>query len=366
MGQIINTNIGNGLFTSADVKAWYARNPLPASKVDASFPLSFTTQNKWETVSLAEDMDNVAAVSMDANSPVPVIGNPGYSKASGDFMQAGLGVKMEGKEIEEFERLRDIFLSSGVNADGIDAANYMGNFARRARNAQAVHRSSSCWGLVSSACSLSLNSVNSPFMRSVAPVEYPLDAWQKSAVTTSWADKTALILTDIENAVNTGKANGRNLTKIFINDTWFNYVRNNEQIQKYCSTVIGNLTGTQTKPTVAMVNDMLANTFNGVTVEFVMIDEKVRRLQANGSFALASAFNDGVAVFAQSTVLGRFGWKKLPGTDPSAEVAESFFTLGTIRQVNPNMVEIYTKSESNGIVDTFADNFYLKINAVAW
>lgn len=365
MAQQVNTNVGNGLFTSEDVKAWYAANPLPASKVEASFPRSFTDQEMWSTVSPTDDLSNVQAVQMNADSPVPVIGNSGLAKVSGDFMVAGLGVKMEGKEIAEFEKRAAYFASNGTDAAALDMVNYYGNFSARVRAAQMVHYAVSCWGIVSNACKLTLDATISPFIQGVASVEYPLSAWQKNAVTTSWADKTALILNDIQSAVSTGEANGKNFTKIFINQTWFNYVRNNEQIQKYCATTIGNLTSTYTQPTLEAVNSMLSVAFDGA-VEFEIVKDKFKRLQTNGTYAQSSIFQDGVAVFAQSLVLGRFGWRNLPGVNPTIESREDFYTVGTVRNADPNMIKVYTKSESNGIVDTFADNFYLKINAVAW
>ena len=365
MSQQILTNVGNGLFTSEDVRAWYAVNPLPASKVEASFPRSFTDQEMWATASPVDDLSNVSAVAMNADSPVPVMGNSGLAKVSGDFMTAGLAVKMEGKEIAEFEKRKNYFNSNGTGAAALSLSDYYGNFASRVRSAQMAHYAASCWGILSNACTLTLNATVSPFMQGVASVAYPLSAWQKSAVTTAWSDKTALILNDIQSAVSTGETNGKNFTKIFINQTWFNHIRNNEQIQKYCATTIGNLTSTYTQPTLAAVNSMLAVAFDGA-VEFVIIDEKIKRLQTNGTYAQSSIFADGVAVFAQSLVLGRFGYRALPGINPAVESQEDFYTIGTVRQSDPNMIKVYTKSESNGIIDTFADNFYLKINAVAW
>ena len=242
---------------------------------------------------------------------------------------------------------------------------YYGNFAARVRSAQMVHYAASCWGIISNACSLTLDATISPFMQGAATVAYPVATWQKNAVTTSWADKTALILNDIKSAVETGETNGKNFTKIFINQTWFNRIRNNEQIQKYCATTIGNLTSTYTQPTLEAVNSMLAVAFDGM-VEFEIVADKVKRLQANGTYAQSSIFQDGVAVFAQSLVLGRFGYRDLPGVNPTIESREDFYTVGTVRQSDPNMIKVYTKSESNGIIDTYGDNFYLKINAVAW
>lgn len=48
------------------------------------------------------------------------------------------------------------------------------------------------------------------------------------------------------------------------------------------------------------------------------------------------------------------------------ETYESFFTVGNYKNVDPSYSKIYVKGKGFPVVDTYADNFYLKADAVAW
>ena len=135
--------------------------------------------------------------------------------------------------------------------------------------------------------------------------------------------------------------------------------------EAYAATLVQSITSTQAPPTLAQVNTLLEDYFN-VGIKFEIVDEKVVRSSLNGVKTTANPFADGVAVFCEQTVLGHYEWNQVPITDGSRETYENFFLVGNILKIDPSYSKIYAKGRGFPVVDTYADNFYLKIDAVAW
>ena len=73
-----------------------------------------------------------------------------------------------------------------------------------------------------------------------------------------------------------------------------------------------------------------------------------------------------MAVFSASKVMGHFEWNGIPIVDPTGETYESFFLVGNYKEIDPSYSKIYAKGRGFPVVDSYADNFYLKVDAVAW
>jgi hypothetical protein len=202
-------------------------------------------------------------------------------------------------------------------------------------------------------------------MQGITAMDYGVDSWQKNNVTTSWANAGAEILTDIASVIDAGKVYGKNYLVMYVNKKWLTHIRNNTQIQKYCATLVANLFNTQAPPTLEAINTMLGQYFD-VQVKFEMVDEVVTRAKADGTKVSENPFADGVAVFAQSSVLGHFEWNCIPIVDATRETYESFFLVGNYKQIDPSYSKMYAKGRGFPVIDTYAENFYLKIDAVAW
>ena len=242
---------------------------------------------------------------------------------------------------------------------------FYGNDLRFVRQSMVAEMSYLSWALISNACNLGFVAANSPYMAGLANMDYAVDAWQKDAVATSWADSAAEILDDIQGVIDEGETYGKEYLTLTVNKTWFTHIRNNEQVQKYAATMVQNLFSTQAPPTLEAINAMFDSYFN-MPVRLEVVDEKVTRASLTDVKTTANPFQDGVAVFSLSNVLGHFEWNGIPIINPTSETRESFFTVGSVTTVNPNLSEIYAKGRGFPVIDTYADNFYLKINAVAW
>ena len=94
--------------------------------------------------------------------------------------------------------------------------------------------------------------------------------------------------------------------------------------------------------------------------------DRILRTLADGTKTTANPFADGVVVFTAATQVGRFVWKPIYIDDPLRETHESFFLVGNYKNVDPSYSKIYVKGKGFPVVDTYADNFYLKADAVAW
>jgi len=125
------------------------------------------------------------------------------------------------------------------------------------------------------------------------------------------------------------------------------------------------LVGADNNPTMEMVNNMLSQYFD-TDIMFVVVNEKVSRESLQGVKTTANPFADGVAVFSQTMQLGHFEWNGIPIIDATKETFEDFFIVGNTLKVDPSYSKTYVKGRGFPVVDTYADNIYLKVDAVAW
>lgn len=355
----------DALLTVQDISAYYMRNPLPVSIASTVFPAVETDQKTWKTQSNLSEITNEAADPISSLSSVPVAGRPGYKDVMGGMLEFGKGREMDADDIEKFEELKRNFAKLKNPQAAQQLIDFYGDDLTFVRTAMVSQMAQMSWSLVSNACDFELVEANSPYLKGLAVMSYGVEAWQKDAVATSWSDPTSLILDDIESVLDAGDTYKKSYQFIYINKKWFGYVRKNEQVQKQCATLAANLFNTQTRPTTEAVNTML-NEYFDTTVKFIVVDEKITRASATDVKTTANPFADGVAVFSQQAQLGHFEWKKLAITDTTKEVYESFFVVGNYKQIDPSYSKIYTKGKGFPVIDTYPDNFYLRVNAVAW
>jgi hypothetical protein len=319
----------------------------------------------WKTLSNGTLRMNEAADPISLNSKVPVAGRPGYKAVVGEMASFGKGREMTADDIERFEELKRSFQELKNPVAGQQLLDFYGNdlqFVRNAMNAEMAYLS---WALVSNACNIGFVAANSPYMVGITAMDYGLAAWQKNAVSTAWSNSAALILDDIASALVLSKTYSKGFNTITLNATEFGYIRKNTQVQKYCATLVQNLLTTQGPPTLGAVNAMFTSYFDS-PFQIVVVDELITRAGRNDEFVTACPFADGVAVFSNTPQLGHFEWNGIPIIDPTRETRESFFLVGNVLEIDPSYSKIYAKGRGFPVVDTFADNFYLKINAVSW
>lgn len=360
-----NTPILGTLVTMQDILGYYNDNPLKPSKAQQSFPLVKAEETTWKTISNNALLQNEAADPISPNSSVPVSGREGYKDVMGEMASFGKGREMTADDIEKFEKLKRDFAQLKNPAVAKQLVDFYGDDLTFIRTAMVAEMSYLDWALISNACSIEFVSANSPYMAGLTSMDYPVVAWQKDAVATTWANAASLILDDIAGILLLGKTYGKIFTTIFLNDTWWTHVRNNTQIQNYTATLVQTIQSTQAPPTLEQVNSLLATYFNGL-VKFEIIDEVTTRSTRDDVKTTSNPFADGVAVFSQSTILGHFEWKTLPIIDPTRETVENWFVVGNKMKIDPSWSKLYAKGRGMPVIDTYADNVYLKINAVAW
>jgi hypothetical protein len=364
MGKIKPLSLGS-LITVQDIQGWYQDNPLMPSKATQAFPLVQSDSKTWKTLSNASLLMNEAADPISLNSKVPVAGRPGYQDVLGEMASFGKGREMTADDIEKFEELKRKFQELKNPSVAQQLIDFYGNDLRFVRQAMAAEMSYLSWALVSNACNISFLAANSPYMQGLTAMDYGVESWQKDAVATSWANSAALILDDIQGILDVAETHSKNLLTITVNKTWFQHIRNNTQIQKYAATLVQNLFTTQGPPTLEAINALFDSYF-GMPVMLEVVDEKITRASRLDVKTTSNPFADGVAVFSTSKVLGHFEWNGIPIVDPSRETYESFFLVGNVLEIDPSYSKIYAKGRGFPVVDSYSDNFYLKINAVAW
>lgn len=358
-------NPAGSIISVQDIQAFYLDNPLPPSAVESYFPIRQSTSKTWKTLSNSALKTNEAADPISLNSKVPVAGREGFKEVLGEMATFGKGREMTADDLEVFAELKRKFAELGNAAVASQLIDFYGNDLVFVRNAMHHEKAYLSHALLSAACSIDFVAANSPYMQGITAMQYPLAAWQKNNTAASWAVAATDILADIASAIELGRQYGKVFTKIKVSKNTFQNVRSNTGIQKYCATLVQNLYNTQSAPTLDAVNAMLMGYFD-TDIKFEVIDEFITRASADDVKTTINPFADNVAVFCQSTIVGHFAWNPIYIDDPTRETYESFFLVGNYKEVDPSYSKIYAKGRGFPVVDTYADNFYLKTNAVAW
>ena len=354
-----------GIITIEDILAWYKANPWPLGSIDAVAPLEETEQDTWKTIQNAAYELNEAADPLHSGSSVPVAGREGYTTVMGGFGEFGKGRDMDADQLEKFNNLKIKFARTKNPQVAQQLVNFYGNDLAFVRRAVQAERTYLTYALLSNACSIEFLTANSPYLTGIAAHTYPVASWQKDAVAASWATASTEILTDIQGIIDTAESYGRTLRKIKLNKTWFNHVRNNTQVQQQCATLVQNIFSVENRPTLATVNQMLQVYFDQ-DIAFEVIDEKITRAAIDDTKTTENPFADGVAVFTVATQVGRFVYKPIYIDSPDKEAYESFFVVGQKKETDPNYSKVYSKAKGFPVIDSYDDNMYIKINAVAW
>lgn len=354
------------ILSMPDITAWFNDNPILPSTAEVHFPkLENMKSKQWQTISNINQPLNEAADDISLNSPVPTSGREGFQSVIGSMTEFGKARDWDADKIEQFNELKIRFaeLNNATNAQKL--VNFYGDdltFLRNSMNAQMAYMD---WALISNACSYSFLQANSPYLRGITAMNYPVSAWQKTAVTTTWATATTDILADIQTTLDDGEDKGKYYRVIFINKTTARWIRANDQIKANTISLVGSLVGADNNPTIEMVNAMMTTYFDA-DIKFVVVNEKVTRESLDGVKTTANPFADGVAVFSQTETLGHFEWNGIPIIDATKEAVEDFFIVGNKLSVDPSYSKTWVKGRGFPVVDTFADNSYVKVNAVAW
>lgn len=356
----------NSLLTIQDIMAWYKDNPWPLGSIDSYFPLDIALGDTWETIQNQDRLKNEAADPVSKHAPIPVSGREGYKKVLGGFASMGKGREMTSEELEKFEYLKRLFQQVKNPAAAAQLVAFYGNDLAYIRTAIEAQRIYLCWALLSNACSISFSATNSIYFQGITSMDYPVAAWQKDAVATAWSNPAALILDDIKSVATAAEAQGIYYAEIKINSVWFDYVRANTQIKAQTRSLLSVLTSADTNPTLEDINNMLLKYFTGLQIKFVVVDEKITRGALDGTKSTANPFANGVAVFTVGTQVGRFVYKAPFILDASKEALENYFIVGTKWGTDPNYLKNYSKAEAFPVVDTYDENYYLKIDAQAW
>lgn len=352
--------------SSGDVAGYFKRVPAPTPMWKNYFPVTQQFGDSWKTFSNKSYAVNVAADPAALGSSAPVKSRTGTETIQGGFGVFKIARNKTEVEIQEFTDLVAKASQFTDQAQFNQIMSWIGgdiDFVRNGALSQANYLS---WALLSSACDLGYLAANSPQLTSLKNITYPVDTWQKEAVTTAWSNPAATILTDIEGLLDLAESKGKVLTKIKVNKTWFKHIQNNEQVQKYAATYVQNALNLQGRPTLETVNSMLSEYFSGSSVMFEVIDEKVSRELVDGTFTTANPFADGVAVFTMETRVGSFQFKALTSSPDIISVKEDFYTIERLYKSDPDLEKTLCKFQGMAVIDTYSDNLYVKIDAVAW
>jgi len=349
----------------AEMDAYFKLTPAPTTKWKEYFPVVQQLGDNWKTLTNKSYAANIAADPAALGSSAPVKSRVGTEVIQGGFGVFKIARTKDETEIQEYNELKAKVSQFTSPQQYNQILTWIGDdidFVRNAALAQACYLN---WALLSSACNLGYIAANSPQLSSLRNIAYPIQAYQKVAVSKAWSDPTALIIDDIKTYVKAAKAKGKIIKNIKINDEWFGHVQNNTQVQKFASTYVQNALNLQGVPSLETVNAML-NQYFRTPIVFDVIDEIVSREAVDGTTTSANPFADGVAVMTVEKRVGSFQFKGLSSNPNIISSVEDFYTVERLYKSDPDLEKTLSKFKGMTAIDTYADNMYIKINAVAW
>lgn len=353
----------NSLISTADISAYF-KQFTPSAKSDDRFFRSVNTKSKqWSTATLSNSYANLAGGLISNNSTAPIFSRPTVDTVLGSMVVFGGGFEMTADEIDQFNDLKYAFEKSGNAGDAQALIAFYGNDLNRINGLMKNEKAALNWGLLSNACSITATLANTSFAASMAAMAYPVSAWQKQAVGTTWSNVASTIVTDVQNAVDAGMAQGKTYTRMFVNKKTFGYIRKNTEVQNACASRVSVLLSATAMPNLEQINMMFEQVCG---VQVIVVEDLISRESVLNVTTTTSAFADDVAVFAESDELGRFEYNLIPIIDGTRETYVDFYQVGNMLEINPSKSTIYGKARGFSVIDSYADNYYLKTNAVAW
>lgn len=356
----------------AEINAYFKRMPAPEPKWKDYFPVVQQMSDNWKTLANQSYAVNVASDPAALGSSAPVKSRQGTQTVQGGFGVFKIARIKDESEIQEFNELQAKAAQFTNKSQYDQILNWLGNDIEYTRNAALSQANYLNWTLLSSACNLSYVAANSPQLASLSTLTYPVAAWQKVdkdtatiGITKSWSDITALIIDDIDNIIDLAETNGKVVTKIKISKNEFKHVQLNTQVQKFAATYVQNALSLQGVPTIDTVNAALSEYFNQ-DIAFEIINEKVSREALDGTTTTANPFADGVVVFTAETRVGSFQFKSLTSSPNIISVSEDFYTIERLYKSDPDLEKTLSKFKGMSVIDTYADNVYVKVNNTAW
>lgn len=171
-------------------------------------------------------------------------------------------------------------------------------------------------------------------------IDYQVPANNKKAFT--WSSKTADIIGDIQNLVDSAKAVGQTITTMVTSTKTISYMRQNEGIQTAIYSALGKGTYVSTTLLNQLVNDMFG-------IRIIVQDEFYRYEDAKGVLKSKRYFDENKAVFLSTLANGTLG-NGLWGTTPE-ELANGPWTsknqtqyITAVMYEKPDPVSVWTKA----------------------
>ena len=358
----VKTNLSS-LLTSADLSAYFLKYAAEIKSDDKYFRTVEHKGDNWGTIGLQGAQTNLAAGLISSNASAPVLSRPSVQSVIGSFLEFGGAFDMSSDDIQQFFDLKQAFASSGNQGDAVALLDFYGGDVARCRSIIQNEKMFLNWNLLSNACNIDITLANSTYGKSMTSTSYPLESWNKDVVATTWSNIASLIVDDIVEAVELGKTKQKKYTRMFVNPTTFNYIRKNTQVQNLCASRISVVLSSVGMPSLDTIN-MMFNELCGITI--VVISDYIDRESVAGIVTTGYAFNDNVVVFSESDALGHFGYKSIAIIDPSVEARQGYFIIGNSLETNPSKSTTYSKCKGFSVIDSYASNLYLKIDANAW
>lgn len=322
-----------------------------------------TVSLDFTTIYGEENIEAMGAVISDG-SEIPLHGRDVLKKLQGEIPTIAVAREMTSKQYRDLlmlKSLANVSDQASFNAilDNIyNDVNYVGNAVHRRLNAMALQA-------VSSASIVIDNSNNPDGISFTLNLGMPAD--NKRIVAKVWSDPTALIVTDIQNAVEAGYAKGKAFSKILVSRKLFGYIMKNNEVQSYVRGYL-NITGNSN---VSFVTNL--SNINGFLVENALpqleIVEAVTPVQKDGKKSVVNSWNEDNAVFIPSENLGlihsAFNNEAIMG-NPSVYQYGDFSGAQIMRWYQRRPLMEYTAAEYLAIpgYEQVANSFIIQTNTV--
>lgn len=328
------------------------------------FPLKYTTQLTWESLSGSAGSPVMADV-IEYNSSSPLKSRRTVAKASGDIPKIGIKRKMDERDWNDYMTLKALSVDSNRTAildivfNDVDFT-YMGVLART----EFLCMQALSYG------ALALDANNNNGVITETSVDFGLPSGNKTAVGTVWSTAaSATPIADIRTVVDAAEVNGHTIGFVVMDKSALNYALATTEVKDTFSTFQRLSSNRRNVVTLDDMNTMLDAM---MLPRVVVVDSKVRFENAEHTLSSVAPWKTGYVSFVPDMNVG----KVLHG--PIAEEnAESVAKKATMTKRDHVLISKwselepfgeFTKAQANAFpVFNDVDSIYiLKVNGTTW
>ena len=329
------------------------------------FPVKKINFFQWKSLMNQAGPRNVAADISADNASVIRKSRPRFQTAMGDLPLLTISRDKKRSEIKEYQ----IALALAGDPTATELVEYWAEDVEFCFKGIQWQLEYIALALASNAGVLSFNNANNAAVATEFDLDYEVADEQKKTTSIDFANSsTADFIGTVNGAAAAGDALGLNIKYMYANKAEVAKIIRMDQVIKACASFAANVLDIQQVPSLEMVNSMLMRQPLTNGIQIVLVDQKVDRELADGSFTSSNPFADNRLLFSESPVLGSTQYSNLLNNKDTTTLraVRAHTVVKKYGVTEPYSEVTLAEADALPVFDTAYRNLYYKTDATSW